>query len=152
MVRACCEPIAGDKRVAKSKEKKPRPAGVPAAGKRRKARIIFALAGVLVAASAGGGYFAFRTAFAGVRTVDAAPAEIPVPMPVAAVASAFQTKPGDYQIVSVFGDEAILSSGDNLLRVKVGSTAAGLGTITAIESTDNGGGSVAGTQATLRTL
>ncbi len=55
----------------------------------------------------------------------------------------------DYQIVMVFGDEALLATGSELLRVKVGSVLPGLGTISAI-APEAGGGTVTGDLAVLR--
>ena len=45
----------------------------------------------------------------------------------------------DYQIVMVFGGEALLAAGDELMRVKVGSVLPGIGTIASIQPTPSGG-------------
>lgn len=56
----------------------------------------------------------------------------------------------DYQIVSIYDGEAFLATSNSVIRVKVGSTAPGLGDILAIEASDSGG-TVKGTLATLKT-
>ncbi|WP_156381658.1 hypothetical protein [Aurantimonas sp. Leaf443] len=56
---------------------------------------------------------------------------------------------GDYQIVTVFGDAAILTTRQTVLRVRVGSSVPGLGEILSIGQTDNGG-EVKASLATLR--
>lgn len=141
--------------MAKSKSPTPETASDTAkpSGVSKKVRLIGTAVLGLVVMSAGGTYFAMSGAEAS-EVAGAAPAlsEIPVPMPVAPVASAVPVQADDYKIVSIFGDEAILMTGTNLVRVKVGSTAPGLGVITAVEATPDGGGSVVATQATLRAL
>ena len=59
--------------------------------------------------------------------------------------------PQDFQIVMVFEDEAILATGRELFRVKVGSKVPGLGMIKAIDPTETGG-TVVAEQATLRSV
>lgn len=72
-------------------------------------------------------------------------------MPVPRIVRDKPLVPQDFQIVMVFEDEAILSTGRELFRVKVGSVVPGLGAITGIEATD-GGGTVVAAQATLRSV
>lgn len=122
----------------------------PARGLSRKVKLLAggALTFALVSV-AGGGYLLAKTPTETAEAEHAAPA-IPVPMPVASVAPA--TEAGDYQIVSIFQDEAILATHNNLVRLKVGSTVPGLGTVKQIEVGANGGGAVIGTDATLRSL
>jgi len=116
----------------------------------RRLMIVLALTAVTAVIATTGGYFALGSA--GAETPDAVAATaIPVPMPVAVLEERAPTKAADYQIVSIYGDEAILAVGSNLLRVKAGSLAPGLGTVTAIEPRADGGGSVIGTDATLST-
>ena len=118
----------------------------------RRLMIALALAGVTATVATTGGYFALGSAGAETPEADAVAATaIPVPMPVAVLGARTPTKAQDYQIVSIYGDEAILAVGSNLLRVKAGSLAPGLGTVTAIEPRANGGGSVIATEATLST-
>lgn len=120
----------------------------------KRIKLFGSLAAVVVTASAAGGYFAFET-FAASRAesehVAAAPVVPSGPLPVA-VAGSLTRKAADYQIISVFDGEAILATEDTLVRVKAGSLAPGLGTITSIEASPSGGGSVVGTKATLRAL
>lgn len=78
-------------------------------------------------------------------------ADIPVPMPVSVVAAAHPVQASDYEIVSIYGGEAILAAGANLIRVKVGSTAPALGTVLEINPSGTGG-TVVATEATLRSL
>lgn len=56
----------------------------------------------------------------------------------------------DYQIVSIYDGEAYLATAGSIIRIKVGSTAPGLGDIIAIEASDTGG-TVQGSLATLKT-
>jgi hypothetical protein len=72
-------------------------------------------------------------------------APLPVEMAVSRAAAA-----SDYQIVSIYDGEAYLATPDNLIRVKVGSTAPGIGDILSITSSDSGG-IVTGSLATLKT-
>lgn len=74
---------------------------------------------------------------------------IPVPMPVAGKLSA--ARASDYSVVSVFEGEAFLATADDLVRVVVGVRRPGLGTVTSVTSLDDGGGTVVGTEASLRT-
>lgn len=141
--------------MAKSKRPAPEAAAdeQPRTTVSKKLRIVGAVGFVLVAVCAGSVYLALPTASASeVASAEPAASEIPVPMPVAPVVSAVPVRADDYRIVSIFDDEAILMAGTSLLRVKVGSTAPGLGMITAVEPTAGGGGSVVATQATLRAL
>ncbi len=118
-----------------------------------KGRIALA-AGVFLLLAGGGAYAALGAAGgAGGETHEAAgPPPIPVPMPVATVAPDETLRAGDYAIASVFDGEAFLATSRNLVRAKVGMTLPGLGTITAISTTPDGGGVVTGTLATLRNL
>ncbi len=126
-------------------------------GLSRKVKIMAggALAFALVSAAGGTYLLTQASSHAPGRTAEAeSPANegIPVPMPVVSVASAAQAKPSDYQIVQIFKGEALLATRDNLVRVKVGSSAPGIGTVTDIQTGTNGGGAVIGTDATLRSL
>lgn len=58
--------------------------------------------------------------------------------------------PGDYQIVMVFQDEALLATREELMRVKIGSVLPGLGTIRAIAGSSLAGGTVTADNATLK--
>lgn len=58
---------------------------------------------------------------------------------------------GDYQIVMVFENEAILATDQELVRVKVGSRVPGLGDVLQIDQTETGG-TVVASQATLRSV
>jgi hypothetical protein len=101
-------------------------------------RLVPILGGSLaVLASAAG--FLFWWATATPAEIRPAGADYPGAMPVAAVVPEQPVTPADYAVVSLFQDEAILAAGDMLLRVKVGSTAPGLGTIRAIEPDGQGG-------------
>ncbi|WP_062203962.1 hypothetical protein [Aureimonas sp. AU12] len=60
--------------------------------------------------------------------------------------------PGDYQIVMVFQNEALLATRDELMRVKVGSVLPGLGTIRTIAGSSLKGGTVIADNATLNSL
>ncbi len=71
------------------------------------------------------------------------------PMPVAGKLSA--ARASDYSVVSVFEGEAFLATADDLVRVVVGVRRPGLGTVTSVTSLDDGGGTVVGTEASLRT-
>lgn len=124
-------------------------------GLSRKVKILAgsALAFALVSVAGGTYLLTQSSAHATGRTAEAEKDQtIPVPMPVVTLASAAAAKPADYQIVSIFKGEALLATRDNLVRVKVGSSAPGIGTVTAIQTGDNGGGTVIGTDATLRSL
>ncbi|MCQ8781813.1 flagellar basal body-associated FliL family protein [Mangrovibrevibacter kandeliae] len=137
-------------------EKAVAPLGEEAAPAPKKRKLILLVAGGVVAlcVAGGGGY-----AFSGFLGAGEAHAEadghgappIPVPMPVATVADA-AAEAGDYQIVSLFDDEAILATRDTLVRLKVGSQAPGLGTVTAIHPNAAGGGTLTTTQAVLKAL
>ncbi len=70
-------------------------------------------------------------------------------MPAQAIVRDRAPTPGDYQIVMIFKDEAMLATREELVRVKVGSTVPGLGTVQAIEGTALGG-TVKADMATLR--
>jgi hypothetical protein len=112
--------------------------------------------GWLVAIAAGGLLLAGYGAFAALRsTTDGSlsaakeGAKIPVPMPVAIKTQAVQA--ADYSIVSVFAGEAFLATQNDLIRVVVGAIVPGLGNITAVDAFPDGGGTVAGTDAVLRT-
>lgn len=74
------------------------------------------------------------------------------PLPVPNVVRARIPEPADYGIVMIFDGEAMLATATELQRVKVGSTAPGLGKIIAIEAGDNGGGVVKTEKATLRSV
>ncbi|WP_062236511.1 hypothetical protein [Aureimonas sp. N4] len=56
-----------------------------------------------------------------------------------------------YPIVCIFDGEAFFATPNNLVRVVVGAVVPGLGTITSVEAFPNGGGTVVGTEAVLRT-
>ncbi|WP_279480007.1 hypothetical protein [Aureimonas sp. SK2] len=70
-------------------------------------------------------------------------------MPAPTIVRDREPVPTDYQIVMIFQDEALLATRDELVRVKVGSTVPGLGTVKAIEGTSLGG-TVTADKATLR--
>ncbi len=105
-----------------------------------------ALAVTLVSVS--GGWYLLSEAEA--KNAPVSGLSIPGPMPSPSVVARVAAE--DYQIVSIFGDEAIVATRSNLVRLKVGSTAPGLGTVTAIEAGSGGGGTVIATDATLRSL
>lgn len=116
-----------------------------------KGRIAAFAASALLLAS-GGAYAALHAM--GPETEQSAieaAAEIPVPMPVPTVPAGRQPRASDYSIASVFNGEAFLATSRNLVRAKVGMNVPGLGTVTSIDSTPDGGGVVIGTEATLRT-
>lgn len=75
--------------------------------------------------------------------------DVPVPMPVTSKRVA--PRASDYSLVSVFRGEAFLVTSDDLVRVVVGVRRPGLGTVTSVETLSDGGGTVIGTEATLRT-
>ncbi|KAB0679882.1 hypothetical protein [Aureimonas leprariae] len=70
-------------------------------------------------------------------TVAAPAADVALPVP--AIVRHKEPSPSDYQIVMVYGDEAILATDDELLRAKVGTVLPGLGAITAIVPNATGG-------------
>lgn len=72
-------------------------------------------------------------------------------MPVPTVVRERPLTPGDFQIVMVFGQEALLATTDELWRVKVGSVLPALGTVLAIEPARSGG-TVRASNATLRAV
>ncbi|GGE19721.1 hypothetical protein GCM10011390_43700 [Aureimonas endophytica] len=72
-------------------------------------------------------------------------------LPVPAIARGTALKADDYQIVTVFDEEAILATNDELLRVKVGSVLPGLGTVRKLVP-DVAGGSVVADNAVLKGL
>ncbi|WP_185983568.1 hypothetical protein [Aureimonas mangrovi] len=69
------------------------------------------------------------------------------PLPVPQIRRGSDPKPADYEIVMVFGDEALLATAHELMRVKVGTVVPGLGRVLAIDSVD---GSVSAEAARLR--
>ncbi|KQT66099.1 MULTISPECIES: hypothetical protein [unclassified Aureimonas] len=75
-----------------------------------------------------------------VRTgsVEAEQALMASAMPAPRIVRARDPVPADYQIITVFDREAILATEDELMRVKVGSVAPGLGQILAIDQTEKG--------------
>lgn len=88
-------------------------------------------------------------------TTGTVPGEAPEagePIPVPEVVRPRALEPADYRIVMVFEGEALLETSSELQRVKVGSTAPGLGEILAIENGANGGGTVKAEKATLRSV
>lgn len=94
-------------------------------------------ASLTILASAAG--FLFWWATATPAEIRPEGADYPGVIPVALVVPPTPVSPADYAVVSLFEDEAILAARDMLLRVKVGSTAPGLGTILAIEPQGAGG-------------
>jgi hypothetical protein len=56
----------------------------------------------------------------------------------------------DYQIVSIYDGEAYLATPDDLIRIKVGSSAPGIGDILSITTSETGG-IITGSLATLKT-
>ncbi len=108
------------------------------------------LAGAFLLLAGGGAYAALQVT-GGEPKAEEAHAEpaIPVPMPVASASEA-KIRPSDYSIASVFDGEAFLVTAQNLVRARVGMTVPGLGTITAIDASPDGGGVVTGTDAILR--
>ncbi|WP_102958773.1 hypothetical protein [Mangrovicella endophytica] len=60
-------------------------------------------------------------------------------LPVPVVTRAQEPKPSDFQIVMVFDGEALLATGEELFRVKVGSVLPGLGTVLEIHQKGDGG-------------
>lgn len=87
-----------------------------------------------------------------VRTgsVDAQAVLIGAAMPSPRIVRRHEPTPQDYQIITVFDREAILATKDELMRVRVGSVAPGLGEILSIEETGKGL-VIAAAEATLRT-
>lgn len=114
-------------------------------------RHLVAIAAAAVPLAGAAGYFVLAPGEAEANTQIPAVSVPSGPLPVAAVATSRPLRAADYEIVSIYGGEAILAAGSNLVRLKVGSTAPGLGTITAIEAGTEGGGSLTATEATLRT-
>ena len=108
-----------------------------------------AIAGGTLLLACCGAYAALRSDGGDTPAVAEEKAEIPVPMPVASKPQAL--KADAYSIVSVFDGEAFLATPNDLVRVVVGAVVPGLGTITSVEAFPNGGGTVAGTEAVLRT-
>ena len=122
-------------------------------GLSRKVKILAGCATMFaIVSGAGGAYLLAQSPAHAVETVEAGPPPIPVPMPVELVASTAQLQASDYQIVSIFRNEAIVATRDNLVRLKIGSSAPGIGTVTALQASDNGGGAIIGTDATLKSL
>lgn len=146
----------------------------PAPVKRSRTKRL-AIAGVaLVAALGSGGYLAMPTVLAMMAPGAQATAEAKAPSEAGTIDLAASAAEGegseaalptalavtklvmpmasasDYQIVSIFDGEAFLATSRSVIRVKVGSTAPGLGDILAIEASDTGG-IVTGTLATLKT-
>lgn len=72
-------------------------------------------------------------------------------IPVPKIVRAAPLTPQDFQIVMVFGQEALLATDDELWRVKVGSVLPGLGTVLAIEPASSGG-IVRASNATLKAV
>jgi hypothetical protein len=70
--------------------------------------------------------------------VDETGPSIPVP----SVVRDGEVRPSDYSIVALFESEAVVAAGDELWRVKVGSTLPGLGAVLAIEAGEGGQGRV----------
>ncbi len=116
-----------------------------------KGRIAAFAASILLLAS--GGAYAALGAIGPEPAQPAAEAvtEIPVPMPIQRLSAEQPLRAADYSIASVFDGEAFLATSSNLVRVKVGAVVPGLGTITAVDAFPDGGGTVAGTEAVLRT-
>ncbi|MBB3934648.1 MULTISPECIES: hypothetical protein [Aureimonas] len=108
-----------------------------------------AIAGGTLLLACCGAYAALRGDGEAPPAVTEEKVEIPVPMPVASKPQAI--KADAYSIVSVFEGEAFLATPNDLVRVVVGAVVPGLGTITSVETFPNGGGTVAGTEAVLRT-
>lgn len=82
-------------------------------------------------------------------TVPGEAAMIGSAMPAPRIVRLREPVPSDYQIITVFDREAILATQDELMRVRIGSVAPGLGEILSIEETEKG--LVIGTaEATLR--
>ncbi|WAJ29991.1 hypothetical protein [Antarcticirhabdus aurantiaca] len=80
----------------------------------------------------------------------AAPADETGPaIPVPAVVRNGEVDPADYSIVALFESEAVVAAGDELWRVKVGSTLPGLGAVLAIETEAGGTGRVRTEKAVL---
>ena len=80
----------------------------------------------------------------------AAPADETGPaIPVPAVVRNGEVDPSDYSIVALFESEAVVAAGDELWRVKVGSTLPGLGAVLAIETEAGGTGRVRTEKAVL---
>lgn len=77
--------------------------------------------------------------------VDETGPSIPVP----SVVRAGEVSPSDYSIVALFETEAVVAAGDELWRVKVGSTLPGLGAVLAIEAGEGGQGRVRTEKAVL---
>ncbi|WP_156386735.1 hypothetical protein [Aureimonas sp. Leaf454] len=71
------------------------------------------------------------------------------PLPVSKIVSRVAAAT-DYQIVSIYGGEAYLATPDNLIRIKVGSSAPGIGDILSITASESGG-TIVGSLATLKT-
>ncbi|MBE7186261.1 MAG: hypothetical protein INR68_17845 [Methylobacterium mesophilicum] len=71
-----------------------------------------------------------------------------VALPVPKISHRKELTPSDYQIVMIYGDEAILATDDDLMRAKVGTVLPGLGAITAIVQSENGG-TISAEKATL---
>lgn len=81
--------------------------------------------------------------------VEALQAMMETAMPAPRVVRLREPVPGDYQIITVFDREAIIATQDELLRVKVGSIAPGLGKIMSIDQSD-GDLVIGAAEATLR--
>ncbi len=138
--------------MAKTKSAKDTPPDTGKTTRRGLSRKVKILAGgAVVFALASGAGSTYLLASTPPQAAEAAPKDegIPVPMPVAGIAKASAS---DYQIVSIFEDEAIVATRNNLVRLKVGSSAPGIGVVTDIQAGANGGGTVVGTDATLRSL
>lgn len=123
-------------------------------GLSRKIKILAGCATLFAVVSGSGGAYLLMHAPAAhaEEAAEAATPSIPVPMPVERVASATPLKASDYQIVSIFQNEAIVATRNNLVRLKIGSSAPGIGTVQAIQAGENGGGAIIGTDATLKSL